>query len=193
VTIPRIDFREPKFLVRAGLGLLLLANLVAATMAFHVIGESPTDLETQLSSDRAALANAQVRLKKSKALIANMQVSRDQGAKFVESYMTNRKKYVSTTDTEINKLAEAAGMKVGDLNYSLLDPIEGSSDLDMLTITANFQGGYANLVKFVNMLDRSPRFLLIAGLQVAPQPKGDVLDATVTLYTFVREQNGGAL
>ena len=107
--------------------------------------------------------------------------------------MTNRRKFVSTTDSEINKISETAGMKVGSLNYSLLDPIEGSNDLEMVTITGNFEGGYAQLVKFVNMLDRSPKFLLIEGLQVAPQPKGDVLSATVTLNTFVKDDKGGAM
>ena len=61
----------------------------------------------------------------------------------------------------------------------------------MLTITATFEGGYGQLVKFVNELDRSNRFLLIEQLQVAPQPKGDLLNATVKLNTFVREQNAG--
>lgn len=189
MTRPPIDFREPKFLVRAGLGLLLFANLVAATFAFHLFGDSPADLDTQLANARAGFRNAQQRLKQSQSLIGNMTTSRQQGDKFVETYMTKRRKFVSTTDSEINKLAETAGMKVGDLNYSVPDLIEGSGDLEMVTITGNFEGGYAQLVKFVNMLDRSPRFLLIDGLQVAPQPKGDVLNATVTLNTFVKDDS----
>jgi hypothetical protein len=62
----------------------------------------------------------------------------------------------------------------------------------MLTINAAFEGGYAQLVKFMNLLDRSPRFLLIDQLQVAPQPKGDILDAVIRLNTFVRDEPEGA-
>ena len=58
-----------------------------------------------------------------------------------------------------------------------LDPIEGSDDLSMMTISINFEGSFAQLVKFVNLLDRSPRFLIIESMQVSPQPKGDVLNA----------------
>ena len=184
-----MNFREPKFLVRAGLGLLLLANLVAATLAFHLIGESPADLDAELTAARANFSAAQQRLNKSKMLTGNMERSRTQGDSFLASYMTNRKHTFSVLDGEINKLAESTGMKVGVWNYSLLDPIEGSGDLDMLTITANFEGSYAQLVKFVNLLDRSQRFLIIESLQVTPQPKGDILDATVKLNAFVKDDN----
>jgi hypothetical protein len=62
----------------------------------------------------------------------------------------------------------------------------------MLTITAGFEGGYPQLMKLVNSLDRSPRFLLMDQLQVAPQPKGDVLDAVVRINTFIRDEPEGA-
>jgi Tfp pilus assembly protein PilO len=197
MTLPAIDLRgprlrEPKVLVRAGLGLLLFANLVAAVFAFHLLGDSPSDVDAQLAAFRSNLRGAQLRLNRSRALTGNMDKSREQGDKFLAYYMTTRKHTYSTIDGEINQLASTAGMKVGDLNYALLDPIEGSGDLDMLTITANFEGGYSQLVKFVNMLDRSPRFLLIEGLQVAPQPKGDILSVTIKLNTFVKDDKGGA-
>jgi hypothetical protein len=83
-------------------------------------------------------------------------------------------------------------MKVGNLNYTLPDPIEGTDDMDSLTITASFVGGYANLVKFVNLLDRSPRFLLIDTFQVEPQPKNDTLNATVKMNAFLTDDKGGA-
>jgi len=187
MTIPQINFREPKTLVQAGLVVLLIANLVAAAFAFHLADDSPATLDAQLTASRAALNGAQQRLNKSKTLVQNMELSRNQGDKFLVSYMTPRKHTYSALDGELNKLAESAGMKVGDLNYSLPDPIEGSGDLETLTIQANFEGNYAQLVKFVNLLDRSPRFLLIDSLQVAPQPKGDILNATVKMNAFVKD------
>jgi len=187
MTIPKVNLREPKTLVRAGLGLLLAANLVAAVMAFHLIGDSPADLDAQLISARAAFRNAQQRLEQIKSLARNTDTSRQQGNIFLTSYMTARRRYSSALYSEINKLAESAGMKVGVLNFTLPDPIEGSEDMDSLTITANFVGGYANLVRFVNLLDRSPRFLLIDTFQVEPQPKGDVLNATVKMNAYLKD------
>lgn len=187
-----INFREPKTLVRAGLGILLLANVVMAVIAFHLIGDSPADLNAQLTSAQSSFRGAQQHLNKSKALLQNMQVGRAQGGKFLASYMTSRRHTYSALDGELNKLAESAGMKVGDINYSILDPIEGAEDLESLTITANFEGNYAQLVKMVNLLDRSPRFLLIDNLQVAPQPKGDVLNATFKMNAFVQNDQEAA-
>lgn len=193
MTRPQINFREPKVIVRAVLGVLLLANLVAAIFAFHILGDSPADLETQLNAMRSGLRAAQLRLNKSKILTVNIDRSKEQGDKFLAAYMTSRRRTFSTILGEIDSLAKTAGMKTGDKTFALPDPIEGSEDLDLLAITASFEGTYAQLVKFVNLLDRSPRFLLIEGLQVAPQPKGDVLSITVKLDTFIRDDKEGAL
>ena len=188
-SLSSINFREPKTQVRAGLGLLLTANLIAAVFAFHLIGDSPADLDAQLTAAQTAFRSARQHLNKSKTLIHNMELSRSQGDKFLASYMTSRKHTFSALDSELNKLAETAGMKVGDLSYTMLDPIEGSGDLETLTITANFEGNYAQLVKLVNLLDRSPRFLLIDSLQAAPQPKGDILNVTIKMNAFVKDDN----
>jgi Tfp pilus assembly protein PilO len=183
-----LNFREPQVLVRAVLGTLLAANLVMAAFAFHLIGDSPSDLDAQLASVRSAFRAAQERLNHSRALVHNMDLSRKQGTQFEVSYMTSRRHTFGPLDAEINRLAKEAGMKTGTINYSVLDPIENSGDLYMLTINAGFQGGYAQLVKFVNSLDRSPRFLLIDQLQVAPEPKGDILTAAIRFNTFVRDE-----
>ena len=187
-----LNFREPQVLVRAALGLLLAANLVVAAFAFHLVGESPNDLDAQLASLRSTFRSAQQHLNKSRSLVRNMDIGRDQGNKFEVSYMTPRRHTFGPLDDELKRLAKEAGMKIGTVNYSLPDPIEGSSDLSMLTINAGFEGGYPQLMKLVNTIDRSPRFLLIDSLQVAPQPKGDVLDAVFRINTFVRDESEGA-
>ena len=193
MTRPQINFKEPKFLVRAILGLLLLANLIAATFAFHLIGDSPADLGARLASIRSGLLSAQLRLNKSRALAANIERSREQGDRFLAVNMTSRRHTYSEIFAETNKLVVAAGMKMGEANFAVPDPIEGSDDLDTLAMTANFEGGYSQLVKFVNLLDRSPRFLVLQSLQVSPQPKGDILNVTIKLSTFVRDDKEGAL
>ena len=59
--------------------------------------------------------------------------------------------------------------------------------LEQLTISASFEGSYANLTKFVNLLDRSQRFLIIESLQAQPQPSG-ILGVNVRLDTFIRQE-----
>src|SRR5271156_6596875 len=109
MTRPQVDFREPKVLVRAALGVLLFANLLAATFAFHLFGDSPADLDAQLTAARAGFRAAQLRLNKSRTLTGNIALSREEGDKFLAAYMTSRRHTFSTIDGEINKLAGTSG------------------------------------------------------------------------------------
>ncbi len=64
----------------------------------------------------------------------------------------------------------------------------------MMTISVNFEGAFAQLVKFANLLDRSLRFLIIgkhAG--VAPQPKGDVEQLNLKLHVWSSDDPNAAL
>jgi hypothetical protein len=80
-----------------------------------------------------------------------------------------------------------------EATFASLDPIEGTDDLEMLTVSINFEGGYAQLVKLVNLIDRSPKFLIIESLQIASPPKGEIYSVTIKMNAFVRDMPGGAL
>jgi Tfp pilus assembly protein PilO len=184
-------WKQPKMLVRAGLGLLLAGNLIAAGFAFHVFGASPQEVDQQLAAARGQLQAEQVRLKRTRSLSGNIERGQEQAGRFLTNYMTDRRTTYSTVVGTINKIATTAGMKLGDGTIAPLDPIEGSQDLDMMTLSMNFEGTYAQLLKFVNELDRSPRFLIIDSVSVTPRPKGDALVVNVKLNTFVKNDTGG--
>jgi len=183
--------REPKVLVRAALGILLVANLIAAAFAFHLIGDSPEALNQQLASALAERQTAQARLNRSRVLTGNIDKGKGEGERFLSTYMSSRRYTSSIIIGELNEISKASGMKMQDGTIAPLDPIEGSEDLDMMTISVNFEGGYSELVKFVNLLDRSKRFLIIESLTVTPRPKGDVLAVNVRLNTFVKDDKDG--
>jgi type IV pilus assembly protein PilO len=182
--------REPKTLVRIGLGVLLAANLVAAVFAFHLVGASPEGISNELVASRLQLLAAQTRLNRGKTLSGRIDKGRDETVAFLNTYLTTRRHTYSTIISEITETAKTAGMNMKEATISPLDAIEGSDDLDMMTITVNFEGNYGQLIKFVNLLDRSPRFLIIESLQAAPQPKGDILTVSLKLNTFIREEAG---
>jgi Tfp pilus assembly protein PilO len=183
--------REPQVLVRVALGVLLLANLIAAAIAFHFVGDSPETLNQQLAGALAEKQTAQAHLNRSRALTGNIEKGKGEGERFLSTYMTTRRYTFSTIIGELNETSKASGMKMQDATIAPLDPIEGSEDLDMMTLSVNFEGGYAELVKFVNLLDRSRRFLIIESLTVTPRPKGEVLVVNVRLNTFVKEDKDG--
>jgi type IV pilus assembly protein PilO len=65
----------------------------------------------------------------------------------------------------------------------------------MMSVTANYEGAFADLMQFINLLDRSPKFLILESLTAAPQQSGLTLSVSMKLNSFVRDegQQGGAL
>jgi|SRR5882762_1250559 len=182
----RAQLKNPRFVARLALGVMLLANLVAATFVFHPWGGSPEDLARELENRQRQLTQQLQRLERTKSLVGKVQQARVEGDTFLEQSTMSRRSAFSTLIGEINKMAVDAGMKPKESSLGL-EPVEGSDTLQQLTISANFEGSYANLTKFVNLLDRSPRFLIIETLQASPQPSG-ILGVNVKLDTFIREE-----
>jgi type IV pilus assembly protein PilO len=188
-----VGWKEPQVIVRIALGLLLAANLVAAGFALNVFGSSPEVLNQALVSAEARLQADQARLARSRVLTSSIGRGKSESDTFLANFFTGRRNTYSSIIGEITETAKTAGMKTQDGTIAPLDPIEGSDDLSMMTISINFEGSFAQFVKFVNLVDRSPRFLIIESMQVAPQPKGDVLNTNLKLHVFVKEDPDGAL
>jgi Tfp pilus assembly protein PilO len=187
-----VAIKQPRVLLRAMIGTLLAANLVAAVMAFKPFGGSADDLRRQQEALRVQLTRLQARIAASKRLVEKVETARREGDQFLAKYVTDRRTMSSTIQEELNRTAKEAGIK--SLPATLdLEPIEGSDTLEMMTISAGYEGTYAGLTKFVNLLDKSPRFLIIENMQTAPQQGGQALNVTLKLDTFVRETAGPSL
>ena len=72
----------------------------------------------------------------------------------------------------------------------MLEPVEGSDTLSQMTISVGYEGTYQNLTKFVHLLDKSRRFLIIENMVASPQQSGQMLNVSFKLDTFVREEPG---
>ena len=189
-----LNLKDPRLLVRAALGVLVLANIVAALMAFKPWGGSAEDLAREQVNLQQQLASMQARLEKTKALVAKAERARKEGDGFLAEYTTQRRTIFSTIFAELERVAREAGIQPRPSSYEL-DPVEGSDKLYQMNISAAYEGSYANLTKFVNLLDKSPRFLIIESLMAAPQQSnaGDLLSVVIKLDTFVREQPGNPI
>jgi type IV pilus assembly protein PilO len=186
-----LAIKEPRVAMRAIVGTLLAANLVAAVMAFKPFGGSADDLRREQEALRVQLTRVQARAATSKRLVEKVETARKQSDQFLAKYVTDRRTVSSTIQEELNRTAKEAGIKALPATLDL-EAIEGSDTLEMMTISAGYEGTYTNLTKFVNLLDKSPRFLIIENMQTAPQQGGQSLTVTLKLDTFVRETAGPA-
>jgi hypothetical protein len=194
-----VTVKDPRFVMRVLIGSLLVANLVAAVIAFKPFGGSADDLRRQTESLRAQLSRAEGNLAASKKQVEKVQTARTQGDQFLVKYIVDRREMASSILAELDRLVTQAGVKPRQIANSL-DAVEGSDTLAMMSISAGFEGSYANLMKLVNLIDRSPRFLIIESLVAsAPQGTGQAagagdkaLNVTLRIDTFVRDESGGA-
>jgi hypothetical protein len=177
--------KETRVIVRGVLGLFLIANLVAAGFAFHLFDDSPEQLARQVQSTRQQTLAAIVKLNHSRQIAGKVEKGREEGSQFIDTYMTSRRVTYSTILNELNETATQAQMTPKDSVIGI-EAVQGTDSLDMLTVTASFQGQYQNLVKFINSLDKSKRFLIIETLTATPQQNGN-LQVTLKLNTFVKD------
>ena len=188
---PKLNLKDPRVTVRMVLGVLLLANLVAALIAFHPWGGSAQDLERQQNELRKQIAQMKERLDKTKSLVDKVERGRKEGDQFLAKYVTDRRSTMSTIYDELTHTGKEA--RVTDKGISInLEPVDGSDTLVQMTISAVYEGTYADIAKLVNLIDKSPRFLIIESMSAAPQQATGKIAVSLKLDTFVRDREGGA-
>lgn len=180
--------RDPRSMVRAVLGVLLLANLVAAWFVFQTPGGSLEQLERDVIATRKKLVARQQVLEQTKRNLAMAEKARDAGNQFLAGYFLDRQNAYSSIEIELGEAAKTAGVKPRERTFNE-ELVEGSNELGMLTLNANFEGNYADLIEFINLLDRSKRLLIIDSMTAQPQQSGGLL-INIKMNAFYRQEVG---
>jgi Tfp pilus assembly protein PilO len=187
------SWRDPQLMVRVILGVLLLANVVAAALVLFPLGGSAEDLDRQRVTLQTQLTAKQALLEQTRKHAAAVDKGRSAGDDFLSQYFLPNRTYFSKLLTELQQAAGQTKLKAKDTSYSP-QPIEGSDTLSVMSITAAYEGTYADLMHFVHELDKSDKFLIIESLSATPQQSGDILAVSLKVNAFVREdatQQGG--
>jgi len=193
------SIRNPRVVMRVIIGILLVANLAAAVVAFKPFGGSAEDLRQNQQSLQAELTTLRARLAKTKQVAERVETARTQGDQFLAKYFLSERSASASLLQDLDQMATEAGIKMGQASFQPQE-IEGSDTLYMLSIQAGFEGSYANLTKFMNLVDKSPRFLIIEGMRAAaPQQQGQqrtaqpALNVTLKIDSFVNTQPGAPI
>src|SRR5882672_10848165 len=148
--LQKLDWRDRRTVMRAAMVLLLAANVVAALVLFKPWGGSASDLARQLDESRRELVQQNLRLERTKIVVAKVEKARSEGDHFLADYTLLRRTAFSTLVSEINAMAIKAGMKPKEASY-VLEPVEGSEALEQLTLSVNYEGSYTSLTQFVRL------------------------------------------
>ncbi|HUQ92334.1 MAG TPA: type 4a pilus biogenesis protein PilO [Bryobacteraceae bacterium] len=189
VTLPvRPRVRDPRLTARVVLGVLIAANLIAALFAFRPWADSPLQLEQQLIGLRKEMLQRRVRIDQLKVLVKKSEQARREGDTFMSRYFLGRRTASSTLVSELNNMAKAVGIRPKEHSFAF-EQVEGTDNLAVMMITANYDGTYADLVQYLNKIDRSNRFFILENISAAPQQGGNgVLNINMKVNIFVRDE-----
>jgi hypothetical protein len=170
------------------LGVLLALNIIAAGLVLFPLGGSADDLERQLATLQSQITQKRALLERSRLNVAAIEKALGEGDQFLDGYFLTRRVADSTLLAELTSAANKAQIKERD-SAQTTEPIEGSDSLSMMTITANFEGTYNNLVSFIGELDRSGQLLIIESMTAAPQQGSNTLTVSLKIDAFVRDDS----
>ncbi len=178
---------DPRTTGRIIVGILLAANVVAGLFAFRPWAETPLQLEEQLVNLKKTQVATKTTIGQLRILTTKSETARNEGDQFLGKYFLGRRTAASTLVSELTSMAKDAGIKPKEHSFAF-EGIEGADNLAMMTITANYEGNYGDLIKYVNRIDRSPRFLIVESLAATPQQGGQgVLNINMKVNVFVRD------
>jgi hypothetical protein len=178
-------------LMRLGVGLLVAANLVAGYFVLRPIGGSPDELRQQTMEMRLQIRQQQSALDRMRQLAGKVEIGRGEGDKFMGKYFLPRRTAFSVVVGELDEIANQAKVTPKESAYAFA-PVEGSDTLQMMQITANYESSYENLLRFVNMIDKADRLLIMESLNATPQQGAAKLNVMMKLDTFVVVEDGSA-
>jgi hypothetical protein len=137
------------------------------------------DLRTQIRQQQGTVDRTRL-------MSGKIEIGRGEGDKFMSKYFLPRRSAYSTVMAELNDLAGQAKVTAKE-SANAIEPVDGSDTLDMMQITASYEATYGDLVRFVNLVDKSDRLLVMESLNATPQQGNNKLNVMIKLDTFVVE------
>ena len=182
--------KDPRVTVRAAIGVLLVANLAMAVLAFKPFGGSADDLMKQETAREAELDTLNNQVHTTKQMVEKVQLARQAGNDFLAKYFMARRNTTTAIWSELQRIATESGVTAGPDSYEF-DAIEGSDTLQILRVQVGCEGNYQNIAKFVNLLDKSPRFLIVENMHANAVQTGQKVNVSFKVDSFVKDANAG--
>lgn len=168
------------------LGLILLFDFAFYFFAVRPLSTREREKRLFVSTLSKQVESKSKQIEKLRKVVANVEEAREQGDKLIKEITMIRRTAFSALVMELDTAAQRSGVEAHERAYDI-QPIKGTERYGMVTISANFRGRYANLVKLLNRLDRSENFLIIESLAAASRANSEELHIKMKINTFVRE------
>jgi len=178
--------RDFRFWLQVTAGILACLNLVALTLYLSPPGGTRRELSRQSLQMRYQAQSLKNQKQRLKLVASRVEGGNKQAAGFETVFFLPKRAAYSRVLGELERIAKASGLEMREGAYAE-EPIEGTPDLTLLNLTANFDGTYDNLMKFLNETDHSPMLIMLDSMTAAPQQKNGHINTTLRFQTVIRE------
>lgn len=170
---------------------LAVLNGIALFLYFDPPGGSRAELAREAQQLRYEIFTTRNQTGKLKTVSQNVQLGGSQAGQFESKYFLPKRTAYGAVIAEVQRMAKASGLQERDGVFTE-EPIEGTSDLTLLNMTANYDGPYNSLLAFLQQADRSPMLLMLDALQAAPVQKGGQINTSIRFQAIVRDDSVAA-
>lgn len=178
--------RGIRFWLRIAIGTLALCNAVALYLYFFPPGGSRQSLAAESEGVRQQIAATRAKAVRLRTVAGKVETGSGQSSEFQSKYILPKRLAYGTVVAEIQRMVKASGLQDRDAVYSE-EPIEGTPDLTLITTSANYEGTYENLKKFLYEVDHSPMLIMLENLTASPQQKGNGINTNIRFQAVIRE------
>jgi Tfp pilus assembly protein PilO len=172
--------------LRVALVLLLLLNLAGLFLYLDPPGGSQQDLAAQDRQIRNQIAAVSVRGARLKLMADRLESGSSQISDFQKRYFLPKRVAYGEVIEELQRMAQISGLQERDAGLSE-EPIEGTDDLSLLNIKANYEGSYSSLIHFLYEADRSPMLLMLDSLTAAPEQKNGQISTDIRFQAVIQD------
>ena len=185
-SVTTLGRRGPGFWLRAVGIALLVCNAVALFWCLDPPGGTRQQLSDQMLQIHNQILATRANAARVKTVASKVQLGYGQGKAFEAKYFLPRRTSYQNVIAELQRMAQASGLQARD-SVNTEEPIEGSDDLTLLNVTANFEGNYGNLTRFLYEIDKSPMLLMLDSLGATPQQAAGRITAALRFQAIIQD------
>ncbi len=163
------EMKDTRRKVQIAIGAMLVVDVAAAALLFSPWVGSQRSRSEQMQSLWRTLQAKTREVEPLRGLDKKVVVAHDQIADFYQSRLPSEDSAIADA---LGKLAAENGVKSGGIKYKVEDP--APVGLRPVTIDADFDGNYLQLVRLVNELERSKLFFLVDSVELGGAEAGRV-------------------
>ena len=174
------DLRRTRRKVKIVLATMAIVDLAAVIVYFSPLIGTGTSRRTQLLGLWKELQTKTEQVQPLQGLDKKIPVAQKEINEF---YKTRFPSQNSAISDNIGKLANESGVKVGSIKYDMKEA--ETLGLQPVEIEADLAGGYLQLVRFINALERDQMFFLVNNVHLGGEQSG-VVRLQMKIETYLK-------